>query len=113
MCRSLIQFERAASEEAESRASARHVRFLYVPERRYLAVDGERAPPGSDAFQYAIGSLYAVAYALHFILKARGTSAPIGHLHGLFWVNQPGPMASMASPMPRVPARRRRCPGAS
>jgi hypothetical protein len=73
---------------AEARASAARPTFLKIPLRRYFAVDG-RSYPGDAAFQAAITALYPAAYALHFALKARGVSAPIGHLEGLYWFDEP------------------------
>jgi hypothetical protein len=101
-----VKFEAAAAERDEVKASATRVRFLTVPERRYLAIEGD-APPGGDAFQAAIGALYGTAYPLHFALRERGVRVPIGHLHGVFWFERPDPIplslyaegASAPSPM--------------
>ena len=54
------------------------VRFVEIPEKRYLAIDGT-ALPGSPAFIDSIGELFKVAYPLHFALRARGVR---GHRHG-------------------------------
>jgi hypothetical protein len=86
-----IEFTRAADEAAEVQASARSVLFLDIPTRRYIAIEGD-APPGSGPFQRAIAGLYAAGYALHFALRSRGVLAPVGHLHGLYWVGEPGPL---------------------
>jgi hypothetical protein len=86
-----MEFEHPQHWEDLHAASADHVRFVYVPYRRYLALDGE-ARPGSEAFQAAIGALYAVGYTLHFALKSRGVNAPVGVLEGVYWVDQPGPI---------------------
>ncbi len=59
------------------------VRFLDVPELRFLMIDGSGAP-GEAQFRDAMGALYPVAYTLHFALKERGLGAPIGTLEGLF-----------------------------
>jgi hypothetical protein len=77
-------FERAASREDELRVPADGVRFVAVDVRRVIAVDGEGSPelPG---FQAAIGTLFPVAYGLHFALKRRGIQAPVGALEGLWW----------------------------
>jgi len=66
-------------------ARAGAVRFLVVPERRYLMVDG-RGAPGSDSFRLAIGAIYPVAYTLHFGLRQRGVTAKVGVLEGLYWL---------------------------
>lgn len=86
-----VEFERPADDAAAAQASANHVRFLWIPKRRYLAIDGS-TPPGDEAFQRTIGRLYQVAYALHFAMRARGIGTPIGHLHGLFWIGDKGPL---------------------
>jgi hypothetical protein len=87
-----IPLERFADEAAEVRAArGTAVRFLDIPERRYVAVDGD-ALPGSELFQHAIGTLFPIAYRLHFAVKARGVDAPIGHLHGLYWIGEPEPL---------------------
>jgi hypothetical protein len=87
-------FRHVADERGEIRASAKRVRFVEIPERRYLAIDGDE-PPGGSVFQTAIRSLYGVAYGLHFIQKAKGRSSPIGHLHGLYWFDDPEPIPAM------------------
>lgn len=61
------------------------IEFVEVPERCYLAVDGcER--PGGQTYQNAIGTLYPIAYTLHFRLKRAGIQAPIGMLEGLYYL---------------------------
>lgn len=67
------------------------VRFVFVPYRRYLVVDGEDEVGGSS-FKQAIAALYPVAYTLHFALKARGVTVPVGALEGKYWFGSPGPM---------------------
>ncbi len=86
-----MEFEHPQHWEDLHAASADHVRFVYVPYRRYLSLDGV-ARPGSEAFQAAIGTLYAVGYTLHFALKSRGVNAPVGVLEGVYWIDQPGPI---------------------
>jgi hypothetical protein len=68
-----------------ARGDAEHVRFVHVPERTYLAIDGTE-PPGGPDYVSAIGTLYPVAYALHFALRRRGVKARIGMLDGLYWL---------------------------
>jgi hypothetical protein len=97
-----VEFIHAADEAAEALASTRSVLFLDIPNRRYLAIEG-LAPPGSDAFRMAIGGLYAAGYAVHFALRARDVAAPVGHLHGLFWAGEPGPLPA-ATAQPLAPA---------
>lgn len=69
-------------------ASARRdrVRFVDLPEKRFLAMDGHDQP-GSSGFVGAIGAIFSVAYPLHFALRARGVEGDhIGMLEGLFWL---------------------------
>jgi hypothetical protein len=79
-----LDFERPSGYKDEIVARADRVRWLRIPWRRYLVIDGTE-PPGSPDFQDAIGTLYPVAYALHFALKAQGSDAPVGALQGLYW----------------------------
>ena len=63
------------------------VRFVEIPEKRYLAIDGT-ALPGSPAFIDSIGELFKVAYPLHFALRARGVRGHrVGMLEALFWIS--------------------------
>ena len=78
------QFEPIEDLAGLSKGRVGQVRFVDVPEWRFLAVDGAGAPGGSD-YQAAFGALYPVAFALHFALKRRGIQAPIGRLEGLYW----------------------------
>lgn len=69
-------------------ASARRdrVRFVDLPEHRFLAIDGHDVP-GTAGFIDGIGALFSVAYPLHFQLRARGVSGHhIGMLEALFWL---------------------------
>lgn len=62
------------------------VRFVDIPETRYLAVNGT-AEPGSEAFQAAVGALYRIAYPLHFMLRGRGVRGHrVGMLEALYWL---------------------------
>jgi hypothetical protein len=79
-----IAFETPTDYRDELRARVDRVRWLRIPARRYLAVDGTDAP-GSPGYRDAIGTLYPVAYTLHFGLKRRGVDAPVGALQGLYW----------------------------
>jgi hypothetical protein len=82
-----VQFERPADDADLMVARAGRTRFLDVPERRYLMIDG-RGEPGSPDFQAAFGALYPVAYTLHFALKRRGIMARVGALEGLYWFGE-------------------------
>ena len=67
-------------------ASARRdrVRFVTLPPTRVLVIDGTE-PPGSPEYLEAIGALFSTAYRLHFLLKGRGVSEPVGRLEALYW----------------------------
>jgi hypothetical protein len=67
-------------------ASARRdrVRFVTLPQARFLAIDGTEVP-GSPAYIEAVGALFGTAYPLHFLLKSRGVSEPVGMLEALYW----------------------------
>jgi len=84
-----VEFEHAADYRHEIMARVDRVRFVDVPERRYLMIDGTDAP-GSPSYTDAIGALYPVAYTLHFALKQRGVTAPIGTLEGLYTLDPRG-----------------------
>ncbi len=86
-----VEFEHPADWDDLLNCRTDRARFVYVPYRRYFMVEGD-ARPGSDQFQAAIGSLYPVAYALHFALKRRGVVARVGMIEGLYWVGEPGPI---------------------
>ena len=72
--------------DATTRRRARRdrPRFVDVPECRYFAVDGTGAP-GGEAYVGAFRALYPAAYTLHFALKERGVTSPVGSLEGLYW----------------------------
>ena len=63
-------------------------RIVAVPARRCLAIDGE-GKPGEEEFQDAMGSLYATAYSLHFVLRERGVEAHVPPVEGL-WTRREG-----------------------
>ncbi len=80
----LVTFEHG--DDLRRLASARRdrVRFVALPASRFLAIDGGEVP-GSPGYIEAIGALYATAYRLHFLLKARGVNEPVGMLEALYW----------------------------
>jgi len=88
-----LEFERDLDYRHQITARADRVRWLVIPARRYLMIDGTDAP-GSREFRDAIGTLYPVAYTIHFALKKRGIEAPVGALEGLWWIGEPGPIAA-------------------
>lgn len=69
-------------------ASARRdrVRFVRLPEARFLVIDGN-AEPGSPEYIEAIGALFGTAYRLHFLLKGRGVNERVGMLEALYWLS--------------------------
>jgi hypothetical protein len=81
-------FERPLDRAAEFRGAAGVVRFLELPPRRAVMIDGE-GPPGPDAFAPRMPGLYATAYTLRFGLKARGVVTKVGPLEGLWWTADP------------------------
>jgi len=89
----LAAFERPDDYHHEITARADGVRLLTIPSRRYLMIDGTDEP-GAPGFRDAISTLYPVAYTLHFALKRRGVTAPIGALEGLYWIGEPGPITA-------------------
>jgi hypothetical protein len=88
-----VVLENPAAYKDEIVARPDRVRWLRIPSRRYLAIDGTDAP-GSPDFQDAIGTLYPVAYTLHFGLKGRGIDAPVGALQGLYWLGGEAPTSA-------------------
>lgn len=88
-----VEFEPALDYRHEITARPGRVRLLVVPERRYLMIDGAD-DPGSTGFGEAITTLYPVAYTLHFALKRRRVTAPVGALEGLYWIGEPRPITA-------------------
>lgn len=88
-----VDFEPALDYRREITARPGRVRLLVVPERRYLVIDGTD-DPGSTGFGEAITTLYPVAYTLHFALKRRRVTAPVGALEGLYWIGEPRPITA-------------------
>jgi hypothetical protein len=88
---SITEFEHPTDYRQEITAHPDRVRIIIIPERRYLMIDGQ-GPPGAQPFADAIGSLYPVAYTLHFAFRRRGIEAPVGALEFLAWEGEPGPI---------------------
>ncbi len=80
-----VIFQRSDDLVELAHARADRVRFVHVPERSYLAIDGTE-PPGGPFYRSAIQTLYPVAYTLHFALRRRGVKARVGMLEGLYWL---------------------------
>jgi len=79
-----IRFERPATRAAELAGRPGVVRFLDLPERRCVMIDGE-GPAGEAAFVPRLPALYATAWGLRFALKRRGVVTRVGPLEGLWW----------------------------
>lgn len=74
-------------------------RFVDVPEKSYLVIDGSDAP-GGDAYRAAIGALYGVAYGLHFGLRSRGVRGHrVGDFGALYWLTPDQLVAESSSPV--------------
>ena len=86
-----VEFERAPDYRDELSTHADRIRWLEIPLRRYLMIDGTDEP-GAPGFRDAIGTIYPVAYTLHFALKRRGIQAPVGALEGLYWIDADTPI---------------------
>jgi len=81
---STLTIERPATREDELRVHGEKVRFLEIPEHRFVMVDGE-GPPAPAAFEARFPALYGFAYGLRFALKARGIEHKVGPSEGLWW----------------------------
>ena len=88
-----VEFEHEHDYRHQVTAPVTKVRWLDIPARRYLLIEGTAAP-GDPGFRDAIATLYPVAYTLHFALKERGIEAPVGALEGLYWIDEPGPITA-------------------
>lgn len=76
-------FERPVDRAAEFRGAPGAVRFLMLPPRRFVMIDGEGAP-GPTAFAPRMPGLYTTAYKLRFALKDRAIVTRVGPLEGLW-----------------------------
>jgi hypothetical protein len=66
--------------------SAKEVVVVNVPAMPFLMVDGTGNPNTSQEYQEAVEALYAVAYALKFLLKKeQGVDYAVMPLEGLWW----------------------------
>jgi hypothetical protein len=60
------------------------IRFIDIPERRFVMIDGE-GPAGEATFTPRMPGLYTTAYSLRFALKRRGVEEKVGMLEGCWW----------------------------
>jgi len=89
-----VHFDQPTDDADLLAARVGRTRFLVVPERPLLMIDGQGAPGGAS-FRAAFGALYPVAYTLHFALKRRNVTAKVGALEGLYWFGDAeGPITS-------------------
>lgn len=79
-----VTFEAPVTRAAELAGRPGVVRFLDLPARRYVMIDG-KGPAGEAAFAPRLPGLYATAYGLRFALKRRGVEERVGPLEGLWW----------------------------
>lgn len=61
----------------------RRVRFVDVPPRRCLAIEGV-GEPGGQEFQAAVGALYSAIYPLVMLMRDHGLEAEVGPLEALW-----------------------------
>jgi hypothetical protein len=79
-----VVFERPIDRNAELRGGPGVVRFLELPPRRCVMIDGEGAP-GEPTFTPRLPGLYTTAWTLRFALKRRDVVTRVGPLEGLWW----------------------------
>ena len=77
-------FEPPADRDRELAGKPGVVRFVDLPVRRFVMIDGE-GPAGEAAFAPRMPGLYATAWTLRFALKRRGVETRVGPLEGLWW----------------------------
>ena len=81
-----VHFDTGSDLRALASCRRDRVRFVDIPAKRYLAIDGHEVP-GSPEFVACIGALYGTAYQLHFTLRRRGVRGHrVGMLEGLYWL---------------------------
>jgi len=86
MTHSVPDFEPPVTRDRELAGKPGAVRFLELPERRFVMIDGE-GPAGDAAFSPRMPGLYATAWGLRFALKRRGVVTKVGPLEGLWWTS--------------------------
>jgi hypothetical protein len=74
------RFEYPVDDTDVTRARTRDARFLVLPARTCIAIEGWGDPSTSQEFKAAIATLYPVAYALQARLRQRGITTHIGRL---------------------------------
>ncbi|MEW6225921.1 MAG: GyrI-like domain-containing protein [Chloroflexota bacterium] len=81
-----ITFDVPATRDAELAGKPGSVRFLELPVRRFVMIDGE-GPAGEAAFAPRMPGLYSTAWTLRFAIKRRGVVTKVGPLEGLWWTS--------------------------
>jgi hypothetical protein len=81
-----ITFDHPATRAEELAGKPGVVRFLDLPVRRFVMIDGD-GPAGEAAFAPRMPGLYATAWTLRFALKRRGLVTKVGPLEGLWWTS--------------------------
>lgn len=71
------------------RPSPKVVAIVDVPDMNFLMIDGQGDPNTSREYSEAVEALYAVSYALKFMIKKGGKEIDYGvmPLEGLWWVD--------------------------
>ena len=78
-----VNFLRPVDRSDELRSVAA-VRFLELPPRTCVMIDGQ-GPPEPAVFRDRMPGLYTTAWSLRFALKRRGVVTRVGPLEGLWW----------------------------
>jgi hypothetical protein len=81
-----VQLDHPATRAEELAGKPGVVRFLDLPERWFVMIDGE-GPAGEAVFAPRMPGLYATAWTLRFALKRRGVVTKVGPLEGLWWTS--------------------------
>jgi hypothetical protein len=79
-----VAIERPGDRSDEFRVRKDQVRFLDVPEHRFVMIDGQ-GPPAQEAFEARLPGLYTTAYGVRFACKRRGLDEKVGPLEGRWW----------------------------
>jgi len=79
--------ERPTGRDDELKVRKGAVRFLTIPEHRFVAIDGE-GPAGGEAFEARLPGLYAAAYSARSALRRRGATTSVGPLESLWWTTE-------------------------
>jgi hypothetical protein len=81
-----VVIEQPATVADELAGKPGRVRFIDVPEHRFVMIDGE-GQAGESTFAPRMPGLYTAAWSLRFALKRRGVVTKVGPLEGLWWTS--------------------------